>query len=178
VLIALAAVIAGCSVAFPWWGEAPALASSAAGGASVTLGYGGMLRGDTFYMLGPELRNDSSDPVTVISVTATPNAAGVRYVGWKVVRVTEGRVTAFDPARGGRDAQWAANILDVPGPVQTLAPRTDYPDVAIYLAFVIDRDGAYKADRMTVAYVQHGRLRWAHYAVGYRFGTANATPLP
>src|SRR5437762_1397487 len=52
------------------------------------------------------------------------------------------------------------------------------PDVAVYLAFVLDRDGAYKADRVTVAYVQHGRLRWARYALGYRFGTADATPLP
>lgn len=177
-LIALAAVITGGSVALRWWGDAPALAGSAASGATITFGYGGMQRGDTFYMLGPDLRNDSGAPVVVTSVTATPNAPGARYVGWKLVRVTHGQVTAFDPANGGSDAEWAADILNVPGPVQTLGPHTDNPDVAIYLAFVIDRDGAYKADRVTVTYIQHGRRRQAQYAVGYRFGTANATPLP
>ncbi|MDX6245820.1 MAG: hypothetical protein QOE76_3543 [Frankiales bacterium] len=109
-------------------------------------------------------------------MSATPSPAGARNIGWKLVRVTEGAITGFDPAAG--DHRWAASIVPGPAPVHTIAPHTWATGTALYLAFVLDRAGAYKTDQVTVSYRQHGRLRHAHYSLGYRFGTADVTPLP
>lgn len=175
VLVALAAVTAGTSLAFGAWGDDPALSGSHGNG-SITFGYPVPRVGDTFYLLGPQPRNESGSPIVIVGVSATVRPAGARNVGWKLVRVADGTITGFDPSAG--DDEWAAHIVPGPKPVQTIAPHSWATGTALYLAFVLDRTGAYKTDRVTVTYRQHGRLRHAHYSVGYRFGTADVTPLP
>jgi hypothetical protein len=180
VITGVCLALTGCGLSRPWASAAPALRGSDPHGAVVTFGFGGMTPGATCYMLGPQLSNQSKDPITVVSVTATPSSGGATNTGWRLERVpASGPMTAFCPTADPQDARFAAQIVDVTSNARTLAPHTELDRyVNLYVGFVVHRAGAYKSDQVTVTYSQRGKLHRARYTMGYRFGTPDAAPLP
>jgi hypothetical protein len=180
VIAAMCLSLTGCGLPLPWGSDPPALRGNDPNDGVVTFGVGWMEPQTTFYVLGPHLANQSTEPITVVSVTAAPSSDGATVTGWRLERVpASGAMTAFNPTMDPRSREFASQIVDVTSDARTLAPHTELdPYVELYIGFVIHRAGAYKCDQVTVTYSQRGRLHKVQYAMGYRFGTPDTADLP